>query len=41
MMYTKVKIARKKFCKSLREHAIKINQESYENAKVYYICKEE
>ena len=44
----------KKFCESLREHAIKINhfkkkkvkllkkelQESYENAKICYICKE-
>ena len=44
----------KKFCKSLREHAMKIinfkkkkinllrkeRQESYENAKIYYICKE-
>ena len=37
----------KKFCKSLREHAIKVRNfkkndknESYENAKIYYICKE-
>ena len=34
----------KKFCESLREHAMKIInfkiQESYENAKICYICKE-
>ena len=44
----------KKFCKFLREHAIKIiskrkekkmlftkeQQESYENAKIYFVCKE-
>ena len=44
----------KKFCESLREHAMKIinfknkkmklltkeQQESYENTKVFYICKE-
>ena len=37
----------KKFCESLREHAMKIinfkkkeQHESYENAKICYICKE-
>ena len=55
-MYTEEKIVMKKFCKSLREHAMKkINsikkkkkmklltkeqQESYENARICYICKE-
>ena len=42
----------KKFCEFLREHAVKIinfkkmrlltkkQQKSYENAKVFYVCKE-
>ena len=50
----RVKDCKKKFCESLREHAMKIinfektkmkllikeHQESYENAKIYYICRE-
>ena len=52
MIYIEIKDCRKKFCKTLREHAIKIinfknkkvklllkeQQESYENAKICYIC---
>ena len=38
------KDCRKKFCESLREHAIKLltnkQQKWYENAKVFYISKE-
>ena len=54
MMYIELKIARKRFVNTLREHTmemidfkkkkmkslIKEPQESFENAKIYYICKE-